>query len=637
MAVSCIALPLWSSSVAIPLSKKTFGIQDHSTPSITSSIRLKQSSGLTGLQFSSPNLLVPRTWNAIPSKGVCKAHKKGKADLEAIGSESSEAAQIDSSDGRKNNSEQGGSSRKGAYQEVGDGSFARLIQENLSSLSEESQHQLGLLGHASDEEVVHDLRVTLRRLRSAVNTFNPFLQLPKEVQHRSLSALLRSLGGLRDADVMQGTLEKLAGHAAAAGSGVGEEEEAALASARKLLVAHRKSSYALATRVLHSRKTGKLLDALEAWLEEPSFSSGGQKVAEADAELAVPSLLAPHVASMLLHPAWHIHHIELEKKAGRAKKSSHKHGAADEAHVQQQHLDDAMLEAGPSHCMHDLRKHLREVRYRMELLQSEYSASASGGGGGSSGGGEGGDKFQGALARVKKLQSTLGDLQDFYVLADFIRPRLRKQPTPGLARALTSIQDEIWAEWLETRDTVGSLDGQQKLYKALMKPGKAAAAGGPPPGGKHSSKPASSSSSSNGSAASSAAPSGERTDLKPHEVESAARPENGPQAAAPGEGGRKNEGGVKEVGAAGANEQQQPEAADTVGTKGGRGGHGGAETHAVSVEEPAVAGSSERGTEAEKGESKEKGSKNDKDKRKQKKKGGGLRHSATNLAGTLIS
>ena len=58
-----------------------------------------------------------------------------------------------------------------------------------------------------DPEAVHQMRVGMRRLRTAVSRFDKYLHLPKTISDKNIGKLARILGGLRDLDVLQEILE----------------------------------------------------------------------------------------------------------------------------------------------------------------------------------------------------------------------------------------------------------------------------------------------------------------------------------------------------------------------------------------------------------------------------------------------
>ena len=56
-------------------------------------------------------------------------------------------------------------------------------------------------------EDLHQMRVGVRRLRSAITGFAPALELPKPVQEKKIGKIGHKLGTLRDLDVLREALE----------------------------------------------------------------------------------------------------------------------------------------------------------------------------------------------------------------------------------------------------------------------------------------------------------------------------------------------------------------------------------------------------------------------------------------------
>ncbi|MCJ8278898.1 MAG: CHAD domain-containing protein, partial [Rivularia sp. ALOHA_DT_140] len=60
-----------------------------------------------------------------------------------------------------------------------------------------------------DPEALHQMRVGIRRLRTAISRFDHFLKLPKAASEKNIGKIGRRLGTLRDLDVLQETLKNI--------------------------------------------------------------------------------------------------------------------------------------------------------------------------------------------------------------------------------------------------------------------------------------------------------------------------------------------------------------------------------------------------------------------------------------------
>lgn len=160
---------------------------------------------------------------------------------------------------------------------------ARVVHERL-------RVQVGRL-HASDEEVrdgvpdgIHQLRVACRRVRGALTTFGPLLDLSVTEPLRSeLRWLARTLGDGRDAEVVQARLR-----------GLVDAERPVLVVGpvrRRLAVEYAERRRTAATHAageLGSRRHARLLALLDGLVAEPPWT----EVASGTADEVLPALVA---------------------------------------------------------------------------------------------------------------------------------------------------------------------------------------------------------------------------------------------------------------------------------------------------------------------------------------------------------
>jgi CHAD domain-containing protein len=174
-----------------------------------------------------------------------------------------------------------------------------------------------------DPEPLHQLRVSLRRLRTALSQFGPALVLPESVTDRRIAAVARRTGLCRDLDVLQLRLQQhllpsLPGH-----------EQQALEGPMKRLARDRSQAFDTLKEALHSSRYLKLLARLHKWQQRPRFTPLGQRP-------LAPWLYdwqAPFTAALFLHGGWTV--------------------------------EDPTAEA-----LHDLRKRIKAARYALEHLEN---------------------------------------------------------------------------------------------------------------------------------------------------------------------------------------------------------------------------------------------------------------------------
>lgn len=187
-----------------------------------------------------------------------------------------------------------------------------------------------------DEEGVHQMRVALRRLRSALALFKPFLppgqydELVGEVKW--LAAIL---GEARDWDVFLGELLAPVSTAIGTVGGMPEEDLAALRTAAE---SRRERAYAAAREALESPRYTGLLLHFGGWLEAKGWRD--QRVNEWSVRL--------------FHPVSSMADALLEKRHKKARKAGRGFAAL------------------PPEDRHQLRKTLKKLRYAAEFFRALY-------------------------------------------------------------------------------------------------------------------------------------------------------------------------------------------------------------------------------------------------------------------------
>jgi CHAD domain-containing protein len=163
------------------------------------------------------------------------------------------------------------------------GSYAhRVIQQEFEHVVKREEEVL----EDKDVEPLHKMRVGMRRLRAAFNTFSPVLALPKEATIQTIAKVSRQLGSTRDWDVMKDTLKEnyrplLSGN-----------ERGCLDGTLQHLKKHRKQSFRHLQKTLTGNHYKILRRALQEWLDNPTFET----IAELPIDLVLPDLLLPRTS-----------------------------------------------------------------------------------------------------------------------------------------------------------------------------------------------------------------------------------------------------------------------------------------------------------------------------------------------------
>lgn len=299
----------------------------------------------------------------------------------------------------------------------------RLALDPLGSVAD-ALRRIGLacLGHwlanlapatdGRDPEGLHQLRVALRRLRSALSLFKGVVPEADRARFNGeLRWLLGELGPARDCDVLAGELAVPLG----AEEGLASELEVL----HRILSARRPVLYERVRTALASRRAADLVLDLGAWLELERF----RERATAQALEALDGPVAPFAA------------VSLERRWKKARKLGRR----------LERLDPA--------GRHELRIAVKKLRYGLDFLASLWPEAET-------------RRFQ---VRLAELQDRLGHLNDVVVARDQARGLLQElvgdpmAPTAALAlgavvgwharatRRLVTEAAECWAELADER------------------------------------------------------------------------------------------------------------------------------------------------------------------------------------------
>jgi CHAD domain-containing protein len=240
---------------------------------------------------------------------------------------------------------------------------------------------------AKNADVVHNMRVSTRRMRSALRLFAPFYKRSAiKPLRRGLSDLAEALGAVRDLDVLiektEKYAEKLAGSESATSpapgakstkgrgkskngsSGQSTSKARHLAGLRAALKARRKIAHANLLELLDSEQFSEFIDAMVGFVDSEDKS--------------VPDTTAPRVRDTVPRL------IYAQYGVLRAYEDA-AHGLAN----------------APLDTLHSLRIEAKRLRYTLETFTEVLGPEA-----------------QQVIEAVKLLQDHLGDLQDARVAVD---------------------------------------------------------------------------------------------------------------------------------------------------------------------------------------------------------------------------
>lgn len=252
-----------------------------------------------------------------------------------------------------------------------------------------------------DPEPLHQMRVATRRLRTALQIFQPYI-LVKASLYREVAQVTKRLGAVRDLDVL--TL-KLQHFQAQPSSNL--EEQAQLHLLVHRLGRLRQKQFKRLTKTLMAPRYLRLVRRCQKWFDTPQFHLAAQW----QTRQALPDLLLPLVHQWLRHPGWL---------------------------VEVSCLEDFNSTNGTEVMLHDLRKLTKQVRYQTEFFTGFY-----------------GSELSSYVDELKAIQELLGEQQDNVVFAAFLQKILGTQwqaKVPTLAETLRQSQQIFPAQWQPFRE-----------------------------------------------------------------------------------------------------------------------------------------------------------------------------------------
>ena len=283
-----------------------------------------------------------------------------------------------------------------------------------------------------DAEELHQMRVGLRRLRSAVTGFAPVLDLPKEASEGKIGKVGRILGTLRDLDVMLESLQNTYY------PNLPADEQKVLDKALLYLLKQRHRALKGVREVLEHKTYQSLKESIENWLDHPQYRA----IEHLSIAEVLPDLLLPQVSEFFLHPAWL---LGTEYEDGKVKVADDLNAEAVEQKL-----------AAEGTILHDLRKQAKRVRYLMNLFGDFY-----------------GESYEVYVEDVKAVQECLGDIQDSEVLGEFLTDfveRDQKKELPKLADILAKNRYTAWQKWQVLQRRYLNSDIRQGLRLVLIHP-----------------------------------------------------------------------------------------------------------------------------------------------------------------------
>lgn len=289
---------------------------------------------------------------------------------------------------------------------------------------------IAILTHEADvladgnSEAVHQMRVSLRRLRSLLRAFAPIAIVPRAMSDKQIAKIAKILGKVRDLDVLQHTCEHYQ-------ASVPDAERLLLAQVQSKIDKRHRKATTKAQALLGQSEYQHFKLALNDWLNHPQYNA----TIDVPIESSLPNLLLSAVGKLLLAPGWWVN-FQPE--------------TATEPEVE---IDRLLQVQGK--VLHDLRKQVKATRYLLELFPDRYSPA-----------------YTNYLQDFKQIHQLLGNLQDSAILDGFIQRILGKRAATKLPQMYAQIASQnywTWQEWQPLQQRYQQLATKHKLQSLLLK------------------------------------------------------------------------------------------------------------------------------------------------------------------------
>ena len=298
-----------------------------------------------------------------------------------------------------------------------------------------------------DPEELHQMRVGMRRLRSAAQGFGPVVALPKAAQDQKIGKIARCLGGLRDLDVLLEALENRYK------PNLPTLEQVELDKAMQQLRKQRRQAFKKVRAILGHKSYLMLKQKLQEWLDSPIYTD----ISLLPIQEVLPDLLLPEISQLFLHPGWlvGVEKEDLETTDNQdflLQKTNSKYQVVK---IKNDNYSISISDTEEEN-LHSLRKEVKRVRYQMSLFTEFY-----------------GPTYEAYLKDMKELQEYLGDIQDSAVLREFLENILQSnidKVLPNLAKQLKQTREEALRKWQVLQRRYLNIQVRQNFRSELLRP-----------------------------------------------------------------------------------------------------------------------------------------------------------------------
>ncbi|MDB9526652.1 CHAD domain-containing protein [Oscillatoria sp. CS-180] len=308
-----------------------------------------------------------------------------------------------------------------------------LAAEEVANCLQRAESYEHLVIEDQDPEDLHQMRVNLRRLRTATQVFKPGIVLPKAGEEAQVKKVFGRLGKLRDLDVIFETLQNQYA------PDLPSAERRTLEAIFDHLLKQRKKAYKRAKTKLKGDRYNHLKRSLYRWASKPKCNA----LAELSIYEVLPDLTLPTISQLWLHPGWFFA-VEPAKKDLKP-----------DTTLSSDQVDKLLADQGD--VLHSLRKQVKRVRYQLTFVSEFY-----------------GDRIKDHLSKLAKLQSALGKLQDSLVIEAALEAVMPDWQTalPTLKSLVSDSRHQAWKRWQTLQQYYLDTSNRHSLRQILITPGK---------------------------------------------------------------------------------------------------------------------------------------------------------------------
>lgn len=274
-----------------------------------------------------------------------------------------------------------------------------------------------------DVEAVHQMRVSLRRLRSQIQAFAPMLDIPKVMGDKQIGKIARVLGKVRDLDVLQENFKSYCVE-------LPDSEQMHLDKVATTINKRRRKDILKVKLMLDERDYQYFKLGMNNWLNHPQYLP----TAQVETIAVLPDLLLSVLGQTFIHPGWW---IDLELSAG-----------VEPAAAVSQLID------RQGDLLHALRKQVKAIRYLMEMFPDRYPP-----------------RYRGYLDDFKQIHKIFGNIQDNVVLDKFIRKVLGKRSLtklPTFSDRIAQSNYQNWQKWQPIKERYLRLETKKELQLLVI-------------------------------------------------------------------------------------------------------------------------------------------------------------------------